>query len=234
MNQKEKEDIMDLILNEGVFILEGGPFKTSSGLRVPFYADFRKIASNPIALKKITKIFSKKIVEKKIDIIGGIETTGIPFATAISMETGKKMIWFRKKVREHGLKSVISGIMPRKKDKIAVVDDSVGGGDSLNVTIENLKKEGYQIHLFLSIMEGDLMGSLEKRYKDLEEKEIDYFFICTWKDWVDYILLKGQLSEKMAEYFYQFIENPLSFDDAKLNQYEKDLRDGKIWIGKKS
>lgn len=234
MNQEEKQSIMDLILNEKVFILKGGPFRASSGLKVPFYADFRRLASNPKALKKVSEIFSKKIIENKINIIGGIETTGIPFATAISIETGKNMIWFRKKIREHGLKSVISGIKPKKEDKIAVIDDSVGGGDSLNTTIKNLEKEGYKINIFLSIMEGDLMNSLEKRKKHLKEKEIDYFFICTWKEWVDYILSKEQMSKKMAKYFYQFIENPLSFDENKLNQYKKDLNEDKIWIGKKN
>ena len=165
MKREEKESIMDLILEEKVFLLEGGPFKTSGGLKVPFYADFRKIASNPKALKKVSHIFAKKIIEKNIDIIGGIETTGIPFATAISIETGKKMVWFRKKIKEHGLKSIISGIVPKKEDKIAVVDDSVGGGDSLNITIKNLENEGYKISLFLSIMEGDLMNSLKKKRK---------------------------------------------------------------------
>lgn len=233
MDQKEKESIMDMIVEEGVFILEGGPFKTSGGLSVPFYLDFRRIASNPNALKKITKVFAEELVKDNIDVIGGIETAGIPFATALSLEARKSLVWLRKEVRDHGLPTVLSGKMPNKEDSIAVVDDSVGGGNSLSITIENLEKEGYAIDLFLSIMDGDIMNSLEQRKKELEEKGIRYFFVCTWREWVEYLVAKGKMSEKLAEYSYAFIENPLSFDEEKLGRYKKDLSEGAIWIGKK-
>jgi orotate phosphoribosyltransferase len=234
IDQKERESIMDLIVEEGVFILDGGPFKTSGGLSVPFYLDFRRIASNPDALKKISKVFAERIKKNNIDVIGGIETAGIPFATALSLETGKDLVWFRKKVRDHGLPTIISGNMPDKEDAIAVVDDSVGGGDSVSITIENLEKEGYAITLFLSIMDGDIMNSLEERKKYFKEKGVQYFFICTWKEWVDYLVAKGKISKKVAEYSYEFIENPLSFDEEKLGRYEKDLKEGAIWIGEKT
>ncbi len=234
MDNKEKERIMDLIVKEGVTILEGGPFKTSGGLSVPFYFDFRKIASNPVALEEVTKVFLKEIEKENIDVVGGIETTGIPFATAISLRTGKPMVWFRKKIRDHGLKTVISGKMPKKQDKIAVIDDSVGGGDSLNVTIENLKKEGFNISLFLTIMEGDLMRSFEKRSHFLKENQIIYFSICTWDEWTNYLLSKRKISKKLADYFYKFVENPLSFNEKILEDYKKDLEAGEIWIGKKN
>lgn len=228
MDQKDKKEIMDLLVEEKIMVLEGGPFLTSSGVKVPFYADFRKIASNPYALDKISNIFSKKIIENKIDIIAGIETTGIPFATAISMKSKKKMVWLRKNIRDHGKKTVISGLMPKNNEKIAVFDDSVGSGDSLNLTIENLEREKYNIDLFLTIMEGNLMDSLKDRKEYLENKGIKYFFVCTMKEWVDYVFSKGELSQKLKEYFYKFIENPLSFDDNSLEQYKDDLKKGEI------
>ena len=102
------------------------------------------------------------------------------------------------------------------------------------MTIENLEKEGYKMDLFLTIMEGDLMRTLDKRKELLDKKNIDYFFICTWDEWTNYLISKEMISPALAECFYKFVENPLCFDEEKLNKYKKDLEDGNIWIGKKN
>ena len=230
MNQKYKEQLMDELVNEKIFIIEGGPFKTSGGLKVPFYIDFKKALSNPVFLEKVSKILLEKLEEENIDYIGGIETTGIPLATNISQLSKKPFFWLRKKLRKHGLNTIIAGRSPKKNSKIAIVDDSVGGGDSIKTTEENLKKEGYNISIFIYIMEGNIMDSAFGRIKKFEKKGIKTFYLCTWKEWVEYLLKKGRISESLARYCFQFIKNPLSFDEEKLNEYKQDLENGRVWI----
>ena len=56
-----REKVMDLLVDEKIFILSGGPFKTSGGLDVPFYVDLRRAISNPDALNLICEIFAEKM-----------------------------------------------------------------------------------------------------------------------------------------------------------------------------
>ncbi|MBU0907446.1 MAG: hypothetical protein KKE05_04805, partial [Nanoarchaeota archaeon] len=109
MDQKTKEKIMDLLVDEKIFTLQGGPFKTSGGLDVPFYIDFRRLTSDPRTLSFICQVLTEEIKNNKIDAIGGIETTGIPFSTMISSMTNKPSFWLRKKIRDHGLLTIIAG-----------------------------------------------------------------------------------------------------------------------------
>ena len=78
------------------------------------------------------------------------------------------------------------------------------------------------------------MGTLKTRRERLEKEKIACWYIATWKEWVKYLLSKERISQKLADYCYEFIDNPLSFDKNKLEQYNKDFEGGEIWIGKKT
>ena len=227
-----KEQIMEALLKQKAFILEGGPFFSSGGLKVPFFVDIRRLSSDPKILRLIAQYFAEIIKEKGCNCIGGMETAGIPYATAISLEANVPFFYIRKKPQDHGLKSTITTLPPEKDVKIALVDDAVGGGGAIKLFLENLKKEGYNnTGLFLYVVEGDVMKTANKRIEELKNQGITCRYIITWKEWVDYMLKNNQISEKLAKYCYEFIENPLSFaNDEKLASYNKDKEKGLLWI----
>lgn len=227
-----KEQIMEALIKQKAFILEGGPFFSSGGLKVPFFVDIRRLSSDPKTLKLIAKYFAEIVKENECDYIAGMETAGIPYATAISIEANVPFFYIRKKPQDHGLKSTIATLSPKEDAKIALVDDAVGGGGAIKLFLENLKKEGYNhVKLFLYIVESDIMKTSNKRIEELENQGITCHYIITWKEWVDYMLKNNQISEKLARYCYEFIDDPLSFANEEiLSSYNKDKERGLLWI----
>jgi len=230
-----KEQVMEVLIKQKAFILEGGPFFSSGGLKVPFFVDIRRLSSDPKTLKLIARYFAEIVKENECDYIAGMETAGIPYATAISLEADVPFFYIRKKPQDHGLKSTIATLPPKEDAKIALVDDAVGGGGAITLFLENLKKEDYNnVKLFLYIVEADIMQKAEKRIDELKNQGVTCHYIITWKEWVDYMLKNNQISEKLAQYCYEFIENPLSFaNEEKLSRYCKDKENGLLWIREK-
>ena len=224
-----KKVLFDSLIEENCFIFKKGPYITSGGLAVPFYIDLRRLAGNPATLQVLAKWFADNAVG--CSHIGGVATGGIPFSFAASILSGKPAFYVRKKSQSHGLKSIIAGMDPDKIKTICLVDDSVGGGDTIWNAINGLKKEGKAISSFIYLMEGDIRGSGHNRSVELTQQNIVCKYIATWREWINYMLKNRRISKVLAQYCFEFIDDPLSFDEDKLDKYKRDEIDGKLWIG---
>ena len=83
-------------------------FKLTSGKYSPVYCDCRKIISFP-KQREILMDFSIKLIKsqkyfKKIDVIAGGETAGIPFASIIATKLNLPLIYIRKEKKYFGKK----------------------------------------------------------------------------------------------------------------------------------
>ncbi len=229
---KIKEKIIKALIKQKCFVFEGGPFVSSSGFSVPFFIDIRRLFSEPKILNFISDELLKYCRKKEISILAGGETAGIPFASVMSSRGSLPFFYVRKKKQDHGMKSVIAGLSPNKKDKIALIDDSLGGGGSVNLFIENLKKEGYNISLFLYILEMDVFKNSKKRMDELSKKnKFEYFHLVTWEEWILYMYKKGFMSEKLKDICLEVVINPLFFSEkGKIDWYCKEKKEGNIWF----
>ncbi|MFZ5391503.1 MAG: orotate phosphoribosyltransferase [Patescibacteria group bacterium] len=124
-------------------ILRFGHFTNASGGTFPLLPDPRWLFTNPEYLKIIAEELSKFIKEKlpNVNTVAGASTAGIPLATAVSLQTGLKMIYVRKEGKGYSSNQTVEGKLD--KNMVAVIlDDFNVKGKGKNVHIQNLWANG--------------------------------------------------------------------------------------------
>jgi orotate phosphoribosyltransferase len=163
-------------------------FKLSSGKESPIYLDHRKIFSYPNLRKLVIHEWAhliknefKMYFEKEKNIVfAGTATAGIAPAYALAEFFSCGFIYVRAKAKEHGLKSMIEGVIPHAAN-IIVVDDMVTTGGSILNAVENLKQEGCKVLTTTSIS----YHNLNKTMSSFKEKDIGLLSLFKTTDILD-------------------------------------------------
>ena len=119
------------------------PFTLVSGDRSPIYINCRKAISDPAFMQffaACAKIVFKQ-ADASVDVIAGGETAGIPFAAFIAQSVSKPLVYIRKKVKSHGIASLVEGQISQGAHVLLVEDLVTDGGSKLHF-IEAIRKEG--------------------------------------------------------------------------------------------
>lgn len=119
-------------------IVKKGKFVLKSGQASDYYVDMKKAFGSPKAFRLIVAEISK-VIDKKATCIAGSGHGGLPLATAVAIKLKLPLVLVRDKVKDHGIKKMIDGYLPSKKDRIAIIDDVFTSGTSISNTIEVLK-----------------------------------------------------------------------------------------------
>ncbi|MEM2153599.1 MAG: orotate phosphoribosyltransferase [Nitrososphaeria archaeon] len=125
--------------------LKFGVFKLTSGKMSSYYIDLRLVPSYPQVFKKIIGMYSNVIVNEiglsNFDVICGIPTSGLVFASALAYSLEKPLIYIRKDVKSHGTQKSIEGFL-KPGDRVLLVDDLITTGSSLISSSEMILGEG--------------------------------------------------------------------------------------------
>ncbi|MDR0741801.1 MAG: hypothetical protein LBF28_03435 [Rickettsiales bacterium] len=78
-----------------------GNFKLRSGQISNEYFDKYLLEANPLLLAQIAGLM-KRDIPICAEVLAGLEMGGIPIATAISLQTGLRLAFVRKKAKEYG------------------------------------------------------------------------------------------------------------------------------------
>ena len=134
---------------------------------------------DPEVLNAITKLVVDRVDWNKIDMILGIEAMGLPLTAPLSMATGLPLIIARK--RSYGLEGEVEidqstgyskGAMYlndlKKGERIAILDDVLSTGGTLEAVIEGVRRAGAQVTEVITVVEkGDGMKRLQGNYPDI-------------------------------------------------------------------
>lgn len=133
-----------------------GQFKLRSGKISNEYFDKYQFESQPELLDWIAR-FMVKLLPEDFDILAGLETGGIPIATAISLLIKKPVVFVRKKAKEYGTLKLAEGVDIKGK-KIIVVEDVVTSGGQVIESIRNLRNQKAVIHSAICVIDREEGG----------------------------------------------------------------------------
>lgn len=142
-------------------IITFGKYKLSSGRISPFYINLRTLPSYPDLFKKLMNKLVNYIETNSIEfeVVVGIETSGIVYATYLGCLMNKSIAYIRKKKKEHGLKNLVEGIVENKK--VIIVDDVSTTGSTIYSAVLTIRENNGLVSNALVIIDR-MEGAYEK------------------------------------------------------------------------
>ncbi|MEM1583333.1 MAG: orotate phosphoribosyltransferase [Nitrososphaerota archaeon] len=153
-----------------------GEFTLSSGAKSDVYVDMRRIISHPTEFMELVKISIEVVAKMKFDVLAGVESGGIPFATAIGLQLKKPIIYIRKESKDHGLRKLVEGEY-RNGDIALVVDDVSTSGNSISRAIETLRSSNIVVNEAFVIVDRE-EGARER----LRQLNVNLHYLITLRE----------------------------------------------------
>lgn len=144
-----------------------GEFKLRSGQLSNEYFDKYLFEAEPDLLIEISKVM-KPLIPVDTEIIAGLEMGGIPIVTALSIESGIRSAFVRKKAKEYGTCKLAEG-QDVKNKKVCIIEDVVTTGGQIIESVKELRQNGALIDSVLCVILRDekAMEILDKEHLKL-------------------------------------------------------------------
>jgi orotate phosphoribosyltransferase len=101
-------------------------------------------------LVEIAKIM-KHHIPTETEIIAGLEMGGIPVVTALSIESGIKSAFVRKRAKEYGTCKLAEGADINDKN-VCIIEDVVSTGGQIIESVRELRQRGAKIDTVLCVI----------------------------------------------------------------------------------
>ncbi|MBI5072966.1 orotate phosphoribosyltransferase [Candidatus Woesearchaeota archaeon] len=167
IEQIRQQEIARILLEKHAVIINPiKPFTYASGMKSPIYCDNRALLSYPDARDKIVDAMLHIIAQKvqDFDIIAGVATAGIPWASIIADRLEKPLIYVRAKPKEHGRENQIEGRFERGQ-RVLIIEDHISTGGSSVRAIHPVRDAGGIVECCLAISSYE-MAEAEEAFRN--------------------------------------------------------------------
>jgi uridine monophosphate synthetase len=122
-----------------------GEFTLRSGLTSPIYLDLRTLVSSPDLLAQAAAAYRPLLEGLRFDRLAALPYAALPVGTALSLQTGRPMVYPRKEAKEYGTRAEVEGDF-QPGETAVVIDDVATTGGSKFEAIQRLQAAGLVVH----------------------------------------------------------------------------------------
>jgi uridine monophosphate synthetase len=189
--------IADALLEAGC--VRFGQFKLKSGVKSPIYIDLRLLASKPSLLTHVASAYLPILQGLHYDRLAALPYAALPIATAISLQTGRPMVYPRKEIKDYGTGYAVEGGY-ELGEKVVLIDDLATTGGSKFEGIERLEGAGLEVHDVVVLI--DREGGAEQ---ELSEAGYRLHAVYTLSQLIEHWTGVGKVSPRQADEVKKFI-----------------------------
>lgn len=189
--------------------LKFGRFTLKSGIESPVYVDLRLTVSYPSLLRNIGDALLYTARDVPYDVMCGVPYTALPFATAMSIQTGVPMVMRRKEAKGYGTKRMIEGIW-KEGQKCLIVEDLVTSGLSIMETVAPLKENGLTVTDVVVLLDRQ-----QNARRNLEENGLKLRSVISMTQLLDVLVEEGKIGVAVRSSVLEFVaQNQASLPPA--------------------
>ena len=151
-----------LLETEAVMIRPTQPFTYASGMKSPIYCDNRRVLSFPDKRQIVVHRFLETIEREGItyDVIAGVATAGIPWASIIADRLNAPLIYVRDKAKGHGKENQIEGKL-EPGQRALIIEDHISTGGSSIKAVQAVRNAGGIVEYCLAITTYEMSSAQE-------------------------------------------------------------------------
>ncbi|MDT7875144.1 MAG: orotate phosphoribosyltransferase [Sulfolobus sp.] len=180
-----------------------GNFVLTSGKISPYYLDLRRLPNYPAEFNEVVNKAIEVLKGINFDIILGIATGGVPFASFLACKLGKPLGYIRSEKKGYGTDKLIEAYVEKKK--VIIVDDVATTGGSIARAVDEVRKSGGEVEYALVIVDRE-----EGAGKRLAQMGVKLLSVYKIRDILNTLLSSALLSESdkkaIQEYLVSNIE----------------------------
>jgi len=120
-----------------------GQFTLRSGAISSFYWDKYRFESDPSILAAVTEAMLP-ILPDSYDKLAGLELGGIPLATSLSLQSGKKCLYVRKEAKPYGTSNLVEG-GHEPGERVVVIEDVITSGGQVVTSVQQMRDIGFVV-----------------------------------------------------------------------------------------